>query len=113
MYKDPVCGMEVESQNAAATREHVGTMFYFCSGQCAATFDGDPHKYAHSEPSPEVNTTHQVVASATTGVNPKLSGPQQVQFPIVDLDCASCVQTVEKVLQGQDGIQKANVNFAQ
>ena len=112
MYKDPVCGMEVESQNAAATREHVGTMFYFCSGQCAATFDGDPHKYAHSEPSPEVNTTHQVVASATTGVNPKLSGPQQVQFPIVDLDCASCVQTVEKVLQGQDGIQKANVNFA-
>jgi len=100
--------MEIDPKNAAATREHMGSMFYFCSDQCAATFDADPHKYAHPEPEP----APKVVASATTGVNPDLGGPQRVEFPIVDLDCASCVQTVERVLQGEDGVQQARVNFA-
>ncbi len=108
--KDPVCGMEIDPQNAAATREHMGTQFYFCSDQCAATFDADPHKYAH--PEPVAVEAAPVIASATTGVNPDLPGPRRVEFPIVDLDCASCVQTVERVLQSEDGVQQAHVNFA-
>ncbi len=108
MARDPVCDMVIDPKDAAATREHMGTTFYFCSEQCAVTFDGDPHKYAHPEPAP----VSQAVGSATTGVNPNLAGPQRVEFPIVDLDCASCVQTVERVLQGKNGIQKASVNFA-
>ncbi|MCF6278228.1 MAG: HAD-IC family P-type ATPase, partial [Anaerolineales bacterium] len=106
--KDPVCGMTVAPESAAATREHKGATYYFCSDTCAALFDREPEKYIQ----PEAEPVAQIVASATTGVNPELSGPQKVQFPIVDLDCASCVQTVERVLEGQDGIQKANVNFA-
>ena len=108
MVKDPVCGMDIEAQNAVATREHMGTTYYFCSDQCVATFDGDPHKYAHPEP----KSAPQAVASATTGVNPALTGPTRVEFPIVDLDCASCVQTIERVLRGLEGIQQASVNFA-
>ncbi len=111
--KDPVCGMEIDPQNAVTTREHMGTKFYFCSDQCAATFDGDPHKYAHPEAEPvAAEESAPVIASATTGVNPDLSGPRRVEFPIVDLDCASCVQTVERVLQAEDGVQQAHVNFA-
>jgi len=113
MAKDPVCGMKVDHKNAVATREHMGTKFYFCSDQCATTFDGDPHKYAHPEPEPVAQVeAAPVIASATTGVNPDLPGPRRVEFPIVDLDCASCVQTVERVLQAEDGIQQAHVNFA-
>ena len=44
---DPVCGMKVDPASAAATREHDGTTFYFCSTSCAATFDADPHRYGH------------------------------------------------------------------
>ncbi len=44
---DPVCGMSVDPTNAAATREHDGTTFAFCSAGCAATFDADPHRYGH------------------------------------------------------------------
>ena len=46
---DPVCGMTVDPTKAAATREHDGTTFYFCSAGCAETFDADPHRYGHGE----------------------------------------------------------------
>ena len=44
---DPVCGMSVDPAAAAATREHDGVTFAFCSEHCAATFDADPHRYGH------------------------------------------------------------------
>ncbi|NNG18790.1 heavy metal translocating P-type ATPase [Naumannella sp. ID2617S] len=46
---DPVCGMTVDPAKAAATREHDGTTFSFCSPGCAATFDADPHRYGHGQ----------------------------------------------------------------
>lgn len=108
MIKDPVCGMEVDPHNAAATREHMGNTFYFCSDQCAATFDGDPHKYAHPDPVAEI----QVAGSATTGFNPILSGPLQVELPVAGLTCTSCVSTVENTLQEVPGVVDAQVNFS-
>ncbi|NKQ34848.1 MAG: YHS domain-containing protein [Chloroflexi bacterium] len=47
MVKDPVCGMEIGPEAAATRRSHMGHTFYFCSTQCADTFNADPHKYAH------------------------------------------------------------------
>ncbi|PZU40769.1 MAG: ATPase P, partial [Arsenicicoccus sp.] len=49
---DPVCGMSIDPATAAATREHGGTTFHFCSGHCATTFDTDPHRYGHPSPTP-------------------------------------------------------------
>jgi len=42
---DPVCGMGVDPDTAAANVEHEGTTYYFCSTHCATTFKADPHKY--------------------------------------------------------------------
>jgi P-type Cu+ transporter len=42
---DPVCGMTISPAAAAASREVGGTTFYFCSVQCANTFDADPDRY--------------------------------------------------------------------
>jgi Cu+-exporting ATPase len=42
---DPICGMTVTPENAAAIREVGGTRYYFCSAHCAATFDADPNRY--------------------------------------------------------------------
>lgn len=47
--KDPVCGMEIESETAFATREHDGRTFYFCSEACVKKSDADPHKYGHPQ----------------------------------------------------------------
>ncbi len=47
LVTDPVCGMTIDPKTAAATREHDGTTFYFCSISCADKFDADPHRYGH------------------------------------------------------------------
>jgi Cu+-exporting ATPase len=44
-FIDPVCGMTVTPDTAAASREVDGTRYYFCSTHCAATFDADPDRY--------------------------------------------------------------------
>jgi Cu+-exporting ATPase len=44
-FIDPVCGMTVTPDSAAASREAGGTTYYFCSTHCAATFDADPDRY--------------------------------------------------------------------
>ena len=45
--KDPVCGMEIRPEQAAAKEEHEGRTFYFCSQGCHDTFTKDPHRYGH------------------------------------------------------------------
>jgi uncharacterized membrane protein YraQ (UPF0718 family)/YHS domain-containing protein len=38
---DPVCGMSVDLESAAAHREQDGVDYWFCSEGCASAFDGD------------------------------------------------------------------------
>ena len=45
MAKDPVCGMEVDPQNARQVAEHEGTTYYFCAPGCKRAFDAEPKKY--------------------------------------------------------------------
>lgn len=49
MAKDPVCGMEVEEDEAAAQREHKDQTYYFCSVGCQEEFDRDPEQYGKQE----------------------------------------------------------------
>lgn len=45
MVKDPVCGMDVNPEIAAAqglTAEHDGQTYYFCGRGCKLDFDDDP-----------------------------------------------------------------------
>ena len=36
---DPVCGMTVNPETAAAKREYEGASYYFCGTGCAKAFD--------------------------------------------------------------------------
>lgn len=45
--RDPVCGMEIRPEDAAATETHEGRTFHFCSQACHNTFVADPHRYGH------------------------------------------------------------------
>jgi Cu+-exporting ATPase len=67
--KDPVCGMEIETSEAFATRSHQEQRFYFCSQKCVDEFDAYPHRYAsRALAGPELEPS----GSATTGFNPAL-----------------------------------------
>ncbi len=54
-HKDPVCGMMVVPEKAAAKVEHAGKTHYFCSKNCAERFSLEPEKF--------------LVASGTAGMN--------------------------------------------
>jgi xanthine dehydrogenase accessory factor len=43
---DPVCGMTVAIEGAAATAEHDGRTYYFCCAHCRSAFLDDPARYA-------------------------------------------------------------------
>jgi P-type Cu+ transporter len=43
--KDPVCGMTINRDSAAASQEYNGQTYYFCSAGCAENFAKDPAKY--------------------------------------------------------------------
>jgi Cu+-exporting ATPase len=47
MATDPVCGMQVDPNAAAATSEYLGETYYFCSLTCKEEFDRNPHAYAY------------------------------------------------------------------
>ena len=44
--KDPVCGVRVDPQGAAARDEYEGIVFYFCSHACYERFIAKPEFYA-------------------------------------------------------------------
>jgi Cu+-exporting ATPase len=45
MVTDPVCGMRIDTEDAAAHEEHGGTTYYFCSETCHEAFVADPGSY--------------------------------------------------------------------
>ncbi|MBI2088911.1 MAG: YHS domain-containing protein [Deltaproteobacteria bacterium] len=45
MAKDPVCGMEVDENKAAAASTYGGKTYFFCAKGCKAAFDKEPDKY--------------------------------------------------------------------
>ncbi|MFC1989848.1 heavy metal translocating P-type ATPase [Chloroflexota bacterium] len=49
MAIDPVCKMEVEESQAAATSEYKGKKYYFCAAGCKKAFDQNPEKYLAGE----------------------------------------------------------------
>jgi len=56
---DPICGMDIEPEDAAGKSEYQGRTYYFCNPMCLERFEAEPAKYVDSE------GNRQVVASAT------------------------------------------------
>ena len=43
--KDPVCGMEVNADQAAGKSEYLGETYYFCCNGCKQQFDQKPQRF--------------------------------------------------------------------
>ena len=50
MERDVVCGMQVETEHAPASRGHDDHEHWFCSDRCATQFDGDPAGFCSATP---------------------------------------------------------------
>ncbi len=48
--KDPVCGMDIQSESAAVQTEHNGKVYFFCGAKCKEKFDSSPAQYAGKSP---------------------------------------------------------------
>jgi len=50
MVIDPVCGMEIEPEDAAGWHDHQGQRYYFCNPSCLENFRAEPDKYLSPKP---------------------------------------------------------------
>ncbi len=99
--KDPVCGMEIQPQEAFATRQYKGQTLYFCSDNCVRKFDSAgsaPEQYA------------RVIPSATTGIASDAAGPVRLELPVRGLNRAGG-PALAQALEAVPGVSKANVNM--
>jgi Cu+-exporting ATPase len=46
MVTDPVCGMRIDPDDAAASAQYEDKTYYFCSQACRDAFVADPASYA-------------------------------------------------------------------
>ncbi len=107
MVRDPVCGMEIEPRDAFATREHMGHTFHFCSANCVAQFDADPHRYAQA--TLDATVAPQPAGSATTGFNPALP-LSRIELPVLGLTHEQEGRAVEAAVARVPGVQSAHAN---
>jgi len=95
MAKDPICGMEVDEEEAkkkGLTAEKDSKTYYFCSKLCRDKFLG---KEAVEEKSADTDKVTEKAVIKVTGMT-----------------CVSCAATIEGTLKKTAGVSNANVNFA-
>src|SRR5207245_1334167 len=95
--KDPVCGMMVAAEKAAAKIEHAGNTYYFCSTRCAERFSDEPEKFlaapgtagmeqgpAHAEHDAARHSGATASGAATDGEKIRYTCPMHPQIVQVD-----------------------------
>jgi YHS domain-containing protein len=59
MVIDPVCGMRVNENSAAATYQYKDKTYYFCSRGCQAAFAKEPEKYLKGTEANQMHSDHR------------------------------------------------------
>ncbi len=111
---DPVCGMNVEENEASAISEYKGTTVYFCAEACKKKFETAPRKYLNNADSEMAWHSHDNVADVTVPPTDESieEGNEKLIIPVQGMSCASCVQKIETALQRTPGVVSVGVNFA-
>ncbi|MEJ5299082.1 MAG: cation transporter, partial [Armatimonadota bacterium] len=115
MALDPVCGMEVDPESAAASSRVGAQVFYFCSDSCKRQFDasqspsGPSNRPLNSRPL-ELLEMAPVRRQACRQA-PVAAETATATLNISGMHCASCVGRVEKALSGVPGVVRAAVDL--
>ena len=82
---DPVCGMKVLPEKAAASVDHAGRTWYFCAQGCKTKFEADPGKYDGSQAAPLTSIAaaprHRPSAQYTCPMHPEVLSPKPGACP--------------------------------
>ncbi|MGC1274099.1 MAG: heavy metal translocating P-type ATPase [Planctomycetaceae bacterium] len=70
---DPVCGMTIDPAAAAASQEHQGHTYHFCSDHCARKFREEPERYLSDKTAKATSSEHSCCHGAVTGISPPAS----------------------------------------
>ena len=81
MERDPVCGMTVAPEQAAARVDYAGKTYYFCAAGCARKFSENPEKYLQSAGLPNAGASRQHGFRAMTPL-PTVSATPVAKDPV-------------------------------
>ncbi len=103
-FRDPVCGMTVSREKAAAVVEHDGRKYYFCSRHCAERFERDPEQFVNvapgsrhpPEPTAAGSHRHDVHAHYTCPMHPQIVRDGPGSCPICGMALEPQAATVEE-----------------
>ncbi|MGH7773467.1 MAG: heavy metal translocating P-type ATPase, partial [Candidatus Binatia bacterium] len=105
--EDPVCHMEVEEAEAAATYTYRGQTFYFCATMCRDRFAQDPERFLNGQPASEGHSDSLAKLKAVA----LEKGLQRIDLPVRGMSCASCVEKIETGVGKLEGVKEISVNF--
>src|SRR3954468_3948866 len=77
---DPICGMTVSPETAAAHVTHASRDFYFCSKGCAAKFQQDAGRFLTAPGSSPMETNHKKTSLARLGAPPSLTAAKGTAY---------------------------------
>jgi Cu+-exporting ATPase len=84
MERDPVCGMNVDTEKAKAKVEHGRKSYYFCSAGCAKKFEQTPERFLLGPAPVAVFPGTQIAAAAKPALAslPILASAPGVKDPV-------------------------------
>ena len=101
--QDPVCGMEIDPEEAAEHLDYAGTTYFFCSAGCQRKFEANPAQFMAASAPAQVPA--QVLEAAPAEA-------ERCDLPILGMHCAACATRIEKKLSRAPGVQQAAVNYS-
>jgi Cu+-exporting ATPase len=126
MARDPVCGMDVEPDEAAAQCEYQGTTYYFCNPRCKERFEEDPERFLDTgaptdeDEEEDEKPGQEYEQEEACPPEPRRRREQEQEegggarctLSVTDMTCQACVQTVTRALRRTEGVRDANVSLA-
>ncbi len=100
MPKDPVCGMEVNPDEAIKLVKD-GKTYYFCSNSCREEFLGKSNE----------NKSEKTAKAGGKEIGSDID-TKKFSCGITGMHCSACAHTIEKAIRQHPGVVSANVNFA-
>lgn len=70
--EDPVCGMTIDSTDAAGTVEYKRNTYYFCDLSCVEKFQANPEKYLSTERAPKAQADGSKDVEYTCPMHPEV-----------------------------------------
>jgi heavy metal translocating P-type ATPase len=101
---DPVCGMQVDPNSAAAQAKHDSRDFFFCSPSCRNKFVADPVKYSRpSTGGPDLTLATRVPAGTeyTCPMHPEIVRSAPGSCPV----CGMALEPRTVTLDGDDNLE--------